>query len=127
MNAGLGTRRHQGQMAQRRLNLRPFGGIAPWVGVIGLHRPPGRPAQPQRIDVRIVMKNRSPRKRLVMAGIRHGGDPEYQFTIHGNAASRFPPLLLKMSLIELEQWLHHLNAEPAEALQDRPRRLRPVG
>lgn len=72
------------------------------------------------------MKTRATRKHPLIAGVRHAGEPEFQFKIFGNPASQFPPLLLKMSLVELQQWLHQLNAKPPEALQERPVRLRPV-
>ena len=73
------------------------------------------------------MTTRARKKHPLIAGVRHAGEPEFQFKIFGNPASQFPPLLLKMSLVELQQWLRHLNDTPPEALRERPARLRPVG
>ncbi|MCH7479029.1 MAG: hypothetical protein IIA14_13140 [SAR324 cluster bacterium] len=46
-------------------------------------------------------------KRTLITGIRQAGDPRFVFTICGNPASKFPPVVLHTSLGELRKWLEH--------------------
>jgi hypothetical protein len=64
--------------------------------------------------------------RVLVTGMRKGGDSDYRLKIFGNPASPFPPLLIKMSLHEMQQWLHQTQAAPDAARGQRPR-LRVVG
>ena len=68
----------------------------------------------------------APRKRLLMTGVRKGGDADYDFRIVGDPASQFPPLVLKMTLHELQQWLRHAQPPPS-GLGDGPPHLPPAG
>ena len=66
-------------------------------------------------------------KRVLVTGMRKSGDTDYHFKIFGNPASAFPPLILKMSLHEMQQWLHQTQTAPeAGRRSDRPR-LRVLG
>ncbi|MBI4083698.1 MAG: hypothetical protein HY423_13920 [Candidatus Lambdaproteobacteria bacterium] len=52
-------------------------------------------------------------KRLLMTGIRPGGETRYACRIHPNAESPFPPLLIHATLRELRQWIEHRHATPS--------------
>lgn len=66
-------------------------------------------------------------KRMMMTGTRKSGEADFEFTIYGNAASQFPPLIMKMSLIEMQEWLREMRTTPpASGNRDR-RRLRLLG
>ncbi len=52
-------------------------------------------------------------KRVLMTGVRRAGGEDYELTIFGNAASAFPPLILKMSLHEMQDWLRDTQVPPA--------------
>jgi hypothetical protein len=72
------------------------------------------------------MRKENKSNRVMMTGVRKGGEPDYHFKIFGNDASQFPPLMLKMSLHEMQQWLREMQTLPTQALQGR-HRLRSVG
>lgn len=63
--------------------------------------------------------------RLLVTGVRRRGEREYRLRIFGPAASRFPPLHVRMTLDELRRWLHQLRRVPEP--QDRASPLRIVG
>lgn len=65
-------------------------------------------------------------KRVLMTGMRKAGTADYELKVYGNAASAFPPLLVKMSLHELQCWLHEMQPAPLAQRGPRPR-LRIVG
>ena len=74
------------------------------------------------------MRRSEKQNRVLMTGIRKGGDADYEFKIFGNPASQFPPLIIKMSLLDLQQWLRQMQAAPAGSLRERnASRLRPAG
>ena len=49
-------------------------------------------------------------RKLIVTGIRKSGEPDFNFRIHGNPASQFPPLILKMTLLEMQQMLREQRA-----------------
>ncbi len=56
-------------------------------------------------------------RKLIVTGIRKSGESDFNFRIHGNPASLFPPLILKMTLHEMQQMLHEQQSaipEPAD-------------
>ena len=59
-------------------------------------------------------KQAEDKSQVLMTGVRRGGEPDFRFRIHGNPASQFPPLVMKMTLHELQQWLHETKAGPVE-------------
>jgi len=61
-----------------------------------------------------------------MTGMRKKGEKDFRFSIRGNAAQQFPPLLLKMTLHELQQLLHAQQSVPENEGKQAPR-LRAVG
>lgn len=67
------------------------------------------------------------RKRVLVTGMRKGGDSDYHFRITGHPDSPFPPLVIKMSLHEMQQWLHQMQTAPQAALRGHRPRLRVVG
>jgi hypothetical protein len=73
------------------------------------------------------MRRAAKRNRVLVTGMRKGGDSDYHFRIVGNPASPFPPLILKMSLHEMQQWLRQMQTAPEEALRRERPRLRVVG
>lgn len=66
------------------------------------------------------------KKKVLMTGIRRGGETDYEFTINGNPSSQFPPLILKMTLHEMQQWLHETRQTPDSGKVEGPH-LRLVG
>lgn len=65
-------------------------------------------------------------KRTLVTGVRRGGASDYELKVHaahGSTVPSFPPLLIKMSLHDMQQWLHEMQSAPADC--DR-RRLRIV-
>jgi len=72
------------------------------------------------------MGRAAPRTRVLMTGVRKGGDTDYHFKIFGNASSAFPPLIVKMSLLEMQQWLRQLRDARERAQQDIRPRLRVI-
>lgn len=56
-----------------------------------------------------------PQRKALVTGVRLAGESEFQVTIHGNPASPFPPMNLRMSLLELQKWLKHINPAPSDA------------
>ena len=72
-------------------------------------------------------KNGGNKNRVFMTGIRKGGDPDFQFTIFGNPASKFPPLILKMSLHEMQQWLREMREDPSQPHGEDRHRLHSIG
>jgi hypothetical protein len=73
------------------------------------------------------MRRARKRTRVLVTGMRKGGDSDYHFKIVGNPASPFPPLLIKMSLHEMQDWLRQMQAEPDSGLHIGRHRLRVVG
>ena len=66
-------------------------------------------------------------KHMMMTGTRKSGEADFEFTIYGNAQSQFPPLIMKMSLHEMQEWLREMrNAPPGPDSKTR-RRLRLLG
>ncbi len=66
-------------------------------------------------------------KHVMMTGTRKSGEADFEFTIYGNATSQFPPLIMKMSLLEMQEWLREMrNAPPAPEGRNR-RRFRLLG
>ena len=65
--------------------------------------------------------------RVLVTGMRRSGDSDYHFRIVGNPASSFPPLLIKMSLHEMQQWLHEMQMAPEAPPKGERPRLRVVG
>lgn len=61
------------------------------------------------------------RRRVLITGMRKAGTDAYNLKVYGNPASAFPPLLIKMSLHELQQWLHELQTVPPPDRGERPR------
>ena len=57
-------------------------------------------------------------KKLIVTGIRKSGESDFHFKIHGNPASQFPPLLLKMTLHEMQQLLREQQAVPPKPARD---------
>ena len=57
-------------------------------------------------------------KNLIVTGIRKGGESDFHFKIHGNPASQFPPLILKMTLHEMQQMLREQQALPPKPAKD---------
>lgn len=49
-------------------------------------------------------------RKLIVTGIRKSGESDFNFRIHGNPASQFPPLILKMTLHEMQQMLHEMQS-----------------
>ncbi|MCH8077597.1 MAG: hypothetical protein IIC13_10765 [SAR324 cluster bacterium] len=49
-----------------------------------------------------------------MTGIRKSGEADFHFKINGNPASQFPPLILKMTLHEMQQILREQQAAPPD-------------
>lgn len=66
-------------------------------------------------------------KRMMMTGTRKSGEADFEFTIYGNAASQFPPLIMKMSLIEMQEWLREMRATPPASGNTKRRRMRLLG
>ncbi len=73
------------------------------------------------------MARKAKKKQVLMTGIRRGGESDFEFTINGNPASRFPPLILKMTLHEMQQWLHQTRQAPPESGKGEGAHLRLVG
>jgi hypothetical protein len=71
------------------------------------------------------MRRAAPAKRVLVTGRRKGGDAHYHFRIVGNPASAFPPLIIKMTLHEMQQWLRQMQTAPEGAARG-TRRLRVV-
>jgi hypothetical protein len=69
------------------------------------------------------MRRADKSNRVLVTGMRKSGDADFHFRIFGNPASPFPPLIIKMSLLEMQQWLRQMQAAPDAA---RPPRLRVV-
>ena len=65
-------------------------------------------------------------KKLMVTGVRKGGESDFHFEIHGNPASQFPPLILKMTLHEMQQWLHEQQSAPPNTTKHRRATLRLV-
>jgi len=65
--------------------------------------------------------------RMLVSGMRKSGDSSYHFKIFGNPTSNFPPLIIKMSLHEMQQWLHQMQSAPEAAPRRGPPGLRVVG
>ncbi len=65
--------------------------------------------------------------RVLVTGMRKSGDSSYHFKIFGDSASRFPPLIIKMSLHEMQQWLHQMQSAPEAALRSGRPGLRVLG
>lgn len=57
-------------------------------------------------------------RKLVVTGIRKSGESDFNFRIHGNPASQFPPLILKMTLHEMQQMLREQQTLPAKPVKD---------
>ena len=66
-------------------------------------------------------------KRVLVTGMRKSGDADYHFRIVGNPASPFPPLIIKMSLNEMQQWLHEMQTAPESGARGERPRLRVLG
>ena len=60
-------------------------------------------------------------KRVLMTGMRKAGAADYVLKVYGNPASPFPPLLIKMSLHELQRWLQEMQSAPLAHRGERPR------
>ena len=73
------------------------------------------------------MRRAAKRNRVLVTGMRKGGDSDYHFRIFGNRATPFPPLIIKMSLHEMQQWLHQMQSAPQTALRGERPRLRVLG
>lgn len=73
------------------------------------------------------MRRPDPRKRLLVTGVRKGGDKDFHFRITGNPGSPFPPLVMKMSLRDMQQWLRQMQTAPRPASRGSRPRLRVVG
>jgi len=72
------------------------------------------------------MRGNAKDKRVLVTGMRKSGDADYHFRIVGNPASPFPPLIIKMSLHEMQQWLHEMQTAPEGASPGERPRLRIV-
>ncbi|MEE8433604.1 MAG: hypothetical protein V3S64_02340 [bacterium] len=57
-------------------------------------------------------------KKLIVTGIRKSGESDFHFKIDGNPASQFPPLILKMTLHEMQQMLREQQAVPPQPAKD---------
>ena len=57
-------------------------------------------------------------RKLIVTGIRKSGESDFNFRIHGNPVSPFPPLILKMTLHEMQQMLHEQQAAIPEPPED---------
>lgn len=53
-------------------------------------------------------------RKLIVTGIRKSGEADFHFKINGNPASQFPPLILKMTLHEMQQILREQQAAPPD-------------
>lgn len=73
------------------------------------------------------MARTSKANRVLVTGVRKRGDADFHFKIFGDPASRFPPLILKMSLHEMQQWLHEMQRAPDVAARHAAPRMRVVG
>lgn len=51
-------------------------------------------------------------KHVLVTGMRKAGESDYHFKITGRPDSPFPPLVIKMSLHEMQQWLHQMQTAP---------------
>lgn len=60
------------------------------------------------------MRQKDGTNRMMMTGIRKRGEENFHFKIFGNASSQFPPLILKMSLHEMQEWLREMRQSPAQ-------------
>jgi len=65
-------------------------------------------------------------KKLMVTDVRKGGDSDVHFEINGNPASQFPPLILKMTLHEMQQLLHQQQSAPPKNAKDGRAALRLV-
>ncbi len=66
-------------------------------------------------------------KHMMMTGTRKSGEADFEFTIYGNPASQFPPLIMKMSLIEMQEWLREMRTTPPAPDGRNRHRLRLLG
>ena len=73
------------------------------------------------------MKRAAQGNRVLVIGVRKRGDADYRFKIFGHATSVFPPLIIKMSLHEMQQWLRQMQTARESAPQEGRPRLRVLG
>ena len=65
-------------------------------------------------------QDKNEKNQLVMSGIRKGGESDFEIKISGDPASQFPPLILRMTLHEMQQWLVDTRTPPEPVPGKRP-------
>ncbi|MDH5752505.1 MAG: hypothetical protein OEZ59_08820 [Deltaproteobacteria bacterium] len=66
------------------------------------------------------MNNTQKAKRPFICGVKMGGTNQYQVVIHGNSASKFPPIEMELSLGELGEYLRGLEKRNEAAAKAMP-------